>query len=60
MAVENVDRFRGGFVEHLSRTQVAQQSVTRLKYITITNLVTPKAAIKHDLYSGFVEHPSMA
>jgi hypothetical protein len=48
MKLENVDTFRGGFVEHLSQTQVAQKSVTRLKYITIMNLVTPKARAKHE------------
>jgi hypothetical protein len=34
---------RGGFVEHLSPTKVAQQSVTKIIYLVLINLVTPKA-----------------
>jgi hypothetical protein len=41
--------FRGWFVEHLSATQVAQQSVTKTISVTIMNLVTPKAGAKHEL-----------
>jgi hypothetical protein len=40
---------RGGFVEHLSLTEVAQQSVTKIIHMTIMNLVTPKAGAKHEL-----------
>ncbi len=39
---------RGGFVEHLSPTEVAQQSVTKIISLTIINLVTPKARAKHE------------
>ncbi len=39
----------GGFVEHLSLTQVAQQSVTQIISVTIVNLVTPKVWAKHEL-----------
>ncbi len=39
----------GGFVEHLSRTQVAQQSVTKFISLGIENLVTPKAGAKREL-----------
>jgi hypothetical protein len=39
---------RGGFVEHLSLTQVAQQSVTKIICVKIMNLVTPKARAKHE------------
>ncbi len=41
--------FRGGVVEHVSPTYEAQQSVTQIKLATIMNLVTPKAAAKHEL-----------
>ncbi len=40
---------RVGFVEHLSRTKVAQQTVTRSITMTVTNSATTKAAVKHDL-----------
>jgi hypothetical protein len=40
---------RGGFIKHLSPTQVAQQSVTKIISPTIMNLVTPKAGAKHEL-----------
>ncbi len=40
---------RGGFVDHLSRTQAAQQSVTRIIVMDVMNSVTPKAVAKHDL-----------
>jgi len=42
-------RNRGGFVDHLSWTQAAQQSVTRIIVMDVMNSVTPKAAPKHDL-----------
>jgi hypothetical protein len=41
--------FCGEFVERLSLTQVAQQSVTKIMSLTIMNLVTPKAGAKHEL-----------
>jgi hypothetical protein len=34
---------RGGFVECLSLTPAAQQSVTKIISLTFVNLVTPKA-----------------
>jgi hypothetical protein len=40
---------RGGFVEHLSMTYVAQQSVTKIIIVTIMNLVAPKAGARHEL-----------
>jgi len=40
---------RGGFVEHLSLTLLAQQSVTKYIAMTAINLVTPKAATKPEL-----------
>jgi hypothetical protein len=40
--------FRGGFVEHLSRTYVAQLSVTKVIYLVLIHLVTPKARAKHE------------
>jgi hypothetical protein len=39
--------FRGGFVEHISQTQVTQQSVTKMKYLLFKNLVATKARAKH-------------
>ncbi len=42
-------RSSGGLVEHLSPTEVAQQSVTQIMTMTIMNLVTPKAEAKHEL-----------
>ncbi len=36
-------------IEHLSRTQVSQQSVTKIMSVTIMYLVTPKAGAKHEL-----------
>ena len=44
-----VTEVRGGFVEHLSVTKVAQQSVTKIISPTIMNLVTPKAGAKNEL-----------
>jgi len=44
-----MELFRGGFVEHPSHTSVAQQSVTKYIGIIVINLVTLKAAAKHDL-----------
>jgi len=38
--------FRGGFVEH--PTSVAQQSVTKIIYFVLINLVTPEARAKHE------------
>jgi hypothetical protein len=40
---------RGGFVEHRGLTKVAQQSVTKIISLAIMNLVTPKAAPKHEV-----------
>ncbi len=40
-------------VEHISLTQVAQQSVTKIIYLTFVNLVTPEAGAKQELSSGF-------
>jgi hypothetical protein len=52
----------GGFDEHLCQTLVAQQSVTKFVAITATNLVTPKAAVRLELFSTnscrFVGHMS--
>jgi hypothetical protein len=39
---------RGWFVECLSQTLGAQQSVTKFIAMTVKNLVSPKAAAKHD------------
>ncbi len=38
-----------GFVEHQTRTYVAQQSGTRFVAMTVMNLVTPEAIAKHEL-----------
>jgi hypothetical protein len=40
--------FRGRFIEHLSLTEVAQQSVTKIKPLTNLNLITPKVGAKHE------------
>ena len=40
---------RGRFVEQLSLTSVAQQSVTKIISVKIMNLVTPKAGAKHEV-----------
>jgi hypothetical protein len=40
---------RVGFVEHLSLTYVAQQSMTKIISVTMMHLVTPKDGAKHDL-----------
>ncbi len=40
---------RGRFVEQLSLTSVAQQSETKIIYVTIMNLVTPKVGAKHEV-----------
>jgi hypothetical protein len=37
------------FVEHLSQTLAVQQSVTKFIVMIAINLVTPKAATKHEL-----------
>jgi hypothetical protein len=42
---------RVGFVQHLSRTQVAQQNVTKIIYFSIIDLVMPKVGTKHELCS---------
>jgi hypothetical protein len=34
---------RAGFVEHLTLTEVAQQCVTKITFLSFVNLVTPKA-----------------
>jgi hypothetical protein len=39
----------GGFVERLSQTKVAQQSVTKNTAMIVLNLVTPKASAKKNL-----------
>jgi hypothetical protein len=39
------------FVEHLSQTKVAQQSVTKIISLIFINLVTPKVGAKHELFS---------
>ncbi len=39
---------RGGFVEHLSLTKVAQQSVTKIISVMIMNVFTPKAGAKRE------------
>ena len=39
----------GGFDGHLSTTLEAQQSVTKIIFLTSVNLVTPKAGAKHEL-----------
>ncbi len=46
-----VEVFRdwGGFVEHLSATLVAQQSVNNIISLAILNLVTPKVGARHEL-----------
>jgi hypothetical protein len=41
--------YRGGFVEHLSRTYVSQQSVAKILSRVFINLVTPKVGAKHEL-----------
>jgi hypothetical protein len=41
--------FWGGFVEHLSWSYVAWQSVTKVTTINTLNLVTPKASAKQEL-----------
>jgi hypothetical protein len=38
----------GGFVEHLSGTKVAQQSVTKIISLIFVNLATPKAQAKQE------------
>jgi hypothetical protein len=40
---------RGGFVEHLILTLVAQQSVTTIISMIIMTLVAPNAGAKHEL-----------
>ncbi len=40
---------RGGFIEHLSLTYVAQLSETQIIPVAIMNLVTPKAGAKNEL-----------
>jgi hypothetical protein len=40
---------QGGFVEHLSWTSRAQQSVTKFISMIVINLGTPKVAAKHVL-----------
>jgi hypothetical protein len=42
-------KLRVGFVQHLSRTQVAQQNVSKIIYFTIIGLVMPKVGTKHEL-----------
>ncbi len=45
----NAEQSRGGFVEFLSCTQIAQQSVTKIISLEVVNLVTPKPGAKHEL-----------
>jgi hypothetical protein len=40
---------RGGFVEHLSQTSAAQQSVTKFMAIIFIKLVAPKGGAKQEL-----------
>ncbi len=47
MAFVQQTGLRGGFVERLSRTSVAQQRVTKMITLIFINLVTPKARTKH-------------
>jgi hypothetical protein len=44
--------FRGGFVEHPSPSLAAQQSVTKIIFLTHVYIVTPKARAKHELLSN--------
>jgi hypothetical protein len=39
---------RGRFVEHLCPTEVEQQSVTKIIYLVLINLVTPDTRAKHE------------
>ncbi len=41
IVIQKSSIFRGGFVEHLSRTYVAQQSVTEVISLIFIKLVTP-------------------
>ncbi len=41
--------YSGGLVEHLCRTYIEQQSVTKIIPLMFINLVTPKAQTKHEL-----------
>jgi hypothetical protein len=43
--------FRGGFIEHLSRTYVVKQSVIKYIVMNVINLVTLKAVAEHELCS---------
>jgi hypothetical protein len=40
--------FRGRFIEHLGLTEVAQQSVAKIKPLTNLNLIAPKVGAKHE------------
>jgi hypothetical protein len=44
--------YLGQFVKHLQWIKAAQKSVTRFTAITVLNLVTPKAASKHELLAN--------
>jgi hypothetical protein len=48
-----------GFVEHLSRTRVTQQSVTKIISLTFISLVTPKARSKHEPLFNKSPYPSL-
>jgi hypothetical protein len=53
-----------GFIEHLSLTYEAQQSVTKIVSVTIMTYIAPEAGVKckllfDKLASGFVEHLSL-
>ncbi len=43
---------RGGFVEQPSLTKAGQQYVAKFVAMIIINLVTPKAAVKHEQQTG--------
>jgi hypothetical protein len=40
---------KGGFVESLRLTQIAQHCVTKIFFFTIMHIVAPKAGAKHEL-----------
>jgi hypothetical protein len=56
MVLKTYGETRGGFIEHLSVTYVAQLIVTKSISLTIMNLVTPKAGAKHEFLSQLLGH----
>ncbi len=42
---------RGRFVEHLTPTSVAKESVTKIILLELRNLVTPTARAKHEPFA---------